>query len=413
MKNVKRCLTSLLGLMLIFSLTGCSSVSESTTKTILSSKASSKQNITKKQLQPIKNISLVNNSKVTSYKKAVNGNLIVSYIDVGQADSILIQQGTSSMLIDAGNNEDSNTVKNYISKQGITKLNYIVGTHPHEDHIGGLDSVIDSFQIGKIYMPKITSNTKTFLDVVSAIKAKGMKVNAPIVGESFKVGDATATILAPNSTGYEDLNNFSIVIRLTFGNSSFLFDGDAENISENEILSKGFNISADVLKVGHHGSSSSTTLAFLDKVNPKYAVISVGKDNSYGHPHKSTMDKLKAKGIKIYRTDESGTIVATSDGKNITFNTKPDSYAFLGVGSSSSIKGVSSIENSTVKTAIPKLTKSLNNSKIVYYTPSGKSYHYDKNCMSLSKSKTILSGTLGEALSSSHNDPCNICAGGK
>ena len=230
MKNVKRCLTSLLGLMLIFSLTGCSSVSESTTKTILSSKASSKQNITKKQLQPIKNISLVNNSKVTSYKKAVNGNLIVSYIDVGQADSILIQQGTSSMLIDAGNNEDSNTVKNYISKQGITKLNYIVGTHPHEDHIGGLDSVIDSFQIGKIYMPKITSNTKTFLDVVSAIKAKGMKVNAPIVGESFKVGDATATILAPNSTGYEDLNNFSIVIRLTFGNSSFLFDGDAENI---------------------------------------------------------------------------------------------------------------------------------------------------------------------------------------
>ena len=317
------------------------------------------------------------------------------------------------MLFRSGNNEDSNTVKNYIAKQGITKLDYIVGTHPHEDHVGGLDTVINSFQIGKIYMPKVTSNTKTFLDVVSAIKAKGMKVTAPLVGQTFKVGSATATILAPNSTGYEDLNNFSIVIRLTFGNNSFLFDGDAEDISENEMLSKGLNISADVLKVGHHGSNSSTTQKFLDKVNPKYAVISVGKDNSYGHPHKSTMDKLKAKGIKVYRTDESGTIIVNSDGKNITFNTKPDSYAFLGLGSSSSSKGGSSGGTSTVKTSMTKLTKSSNNSKIVYYTPSGKSYHYDKNCRTLSKSKIILSGTLGDALSSFHNDPCNVCAGGK
>ena len=168
-------------------------------------------------------------------------------------------------------------------------------------------------------MPKATSNTKTFRDVVSAIKAKGMKVTAPVVGQTFKVGEATATIMAPNSSGYEDLNNFSIVIRLTFGSNSFMFDGDSEDASENEMLSKGLNISADVLKVGHHGSNSSTTEAFLNKVNPKYAVISCGKGNSYGHPHKTTMDKLKAKGIKVYRTDENGTIVATSDGKNITF----------------------------------------------------------------------------------------------
>ena len=404
MRNMKKYISSLLGLMLIFSLTGCSSISENTTTTVLSSKVASKQNITKEESPPTGNTISVGNDK-----KAVNGNLKIHYIDVGQADSILIEQGSSSMLIDAGNNEDAKTVKNYISGQGITKLNYIVGTHPHEDHIGGLDYIINSFQVGKIYMPKATSNTKTFQDVVSAIKVKGMKATVPKALETFKVGDATATILAPNGSGYKDLNNTSIVIRLTFGNNSFIFDGDAEDISENEMLSKGLNISSDVLKVGHHGSNSSTSQAFLDKVNPKYAVISVGKDNSYGHPHKSTMEKLQAKGVKVYRTDESGTIVATSDGKNITFNTKAGSYAFAGAKSKASTNSGSSGSSNTKPTQVIAPSK---NSKIIYYTPSGKSYHYDKNCRTLARSKTILSETLGEALTSSHNDPCNVCAGG-
>lgn len=265
--------------------------------------------------------STVNQAKTSkAQKNDVSGNLKVSYIDVGQADSILVQQGTSSMLIDAGTNDASEKVKNYIASQGITKLDYVVGTHPHEDHIGGLDVAINSFQVGTVYMPKITNTTKTFTDVVKAIKNNGLQAVSPKPGETFRLGEASCTVLAPNSSKYEDLNNYSIVIKVTFGNNSFMFDGDAEDVSEKEMLSKGFDVKADVLKVGHHGSSSSTTEEFLSAVNPKYAVISVGKGNTYGHPHESTMNRLKAHNIPVYRTDECGTIVAISDGNNITFN---------------------------------------------------------------------------------------------
>jgi competence protein ComEC len=253
----------------------------------------------------------------------VSGKLKVHFIDVGQADSILIEQDSKYMLIDAGNNADGKLVKNYLIEQGVKTLEYVIGTHPHEDHIGGLDYVINDFNINKIYLPKATSTTKTFQDVVVAIKNKGMKVSVPKPGETFNLGSAKCTILAPNSSEYSSLNNNSVVIKLEFGSNSFLFTGDAEDISEKEILAKGFNVKADLLKVGHHGSRTSTTNEFLSKVNPKYAVISCAAENDYGHPHKETISKLKSKNIPIYRTDELGTIIATSDGKTITFNKKP------------------------------------------------------------------------------------------
>lgn len=368
-----------------------------------------------------------NTSKDT--KVPVNGELKVHFIDVGQADSILIQQGSSAMLVDAGNNADNQTVKNYLDKQGISELNYFVGTHKDEDHIGSADYIINSFKVGKVYFPKQTATTKTFEDFVRVVKGKGLKLTVPSVGESFKLGDATVTVLAPNGSSYEDANDYSIVLKVVYGNTSFLLTGDAESISESEMVNKGLDLGATVLKVGHHGSRSSTSQSFLNKVNPKYAVISVGTGNSYGHPTQDVMNRLKAKNIPVYRTDENGTIVATSDGKQVKFSTNPGSYKGIASNSSSNTKNSTSTRTQVVpapvtpktnvttkpKTNVTTTPKSTakpstgNNSKIVYYTPKGKSYHYDKNCRTLSRSKTILQFTLGEAISSTHSDPCNVC----
>ncbi len=342
---------------------------------------------------------------------SVGDKLKIHFIDVGQADSILIQQGDNAMLIDAGNNEDSETVKNYIANQGIKKLDYVVGTHPHEDHIGGLDYVINNFQIGKIYMPKVTSNTKTFEDVVTAIKNKGMQVTSPAPGDSFKLGEADCKILAPNSASYEDLNNYSIVIKVTYKNNSFMFTGDAEAISEAEMLNKGFDVKADVIKIGHHGSSSSTSDEFLKKVNPKYAVISAGKDNDYGHPHKETMKKLKDSGITVYRTDESGTIICTSDGNNISFNTKPGSY---NSPSGASNNDSSSSNNKQSSTEGTKSSNSGNNQYVdsngnglikgsqskIYHVPGSKYYDSTTNVVKWFK-------TIEEAEAAGYRPPKN------
>lgn len=261
--------------------------------------------------------------------KDVDGELEVHFIDVGQADSILIEQGEYSMLIDAGTNSAAQTVVDYLEDQDISELEYVIGTHPHEDHIGGMDNVISNFSINTLLFPKVTATTKTYEDVISAAQTKNLKLTVPQVGKTYTLGEASFEILAPNSSSYSSTNDYSIVIKLTYGENTFLFTGDAEELSEEEMLDKNFDLSADLLKVGHHGSDTSTSQAFLNAVNPQYAVISVGVDNKYGHPKKSTMDLLKEKGIEVYRTDEQGTIIAVSDGKNITFNQSPASYRYM------------------------------------------------------------------------------------
>jgi beta-lactamase superfamily II metal-dependent hydrolase len=251
--------------------------------------------------------------------------LKISFLDVGQADSTLIQiPNGKNVLIDAGNNDDSAKIVAYIKEQGINKLDIVIGTHPHEDHIGALDTVIKTFAIEQIILPPIDSATNTYRDVIEAIAGKGQKITKAQSGLNLDLGsEISAQLLAPDSNDYEDLNNYSAVVKITYGKNSFLFAGDAQELSELEMVKAGYVLKADVLKVGHHGSHTSCSTVFLAQVQPKYAVISVGKENAYGHPSQETLAKLCQYGAEIYRTDQAGTIIAESDGKTIRIYTLP------------------------------------------------------------------------------------------
>lgn len=259
------------------------------------------------------------NNSVSDSRIIENSGLMVHFLDVGQADSILIQTPDGkNMLIDAGNRDDGDFVVGYLKKNKVKKIDVVIGTHPHEDHIGAMAQVIRSFDVDKIYLPNTINNTKTFEDMLLAIKGKGLKINRAKGGMEIPFSnDAKVMVLAPNGEKYEDLNNYSVVVKITYKNNSFLFAGDAEKTSEEEMIKKGYDLHADVLKIGHHGSTSSTSQEFLKRVSPKYAVIMVGANNDYGHPHKKTLDLLKKNDIKIYRTDINGTIVMVSDGSSI------------------------------------------------------------------------------------------------
>lgn len=240
----------------------------------------------------------------------------VEYIDVGQADAILIENDKKYMLIDAGNNEDGDLLVNYFKDKNITDFEYVVATHPHEDHIGGMDNIIKNFNIKNYYMPDCYTTTKTFEELLDALEENNLSFETPDIDSEFLLGDALFKVLY-TGTDKRDLNNTSIVLRMTYKDVSFMFTGDATNTTEKKILAK--DLQSDVLKVGHHGSQYSTSDEFLDKVNPKYAIISVGTGNVYDHPKDITLNKLK--GIEVHRTDKEGTIRVISDGKNIDIET--------------------------------------------------------------------------------------------
>ena len=250
-----------------------------------------------------------------------NSNFEVHFIDVGQADSALIECDGETMMIDGGNVADSNVVAAYLKKEDVTELNYVVCSHAHEDHVGGLSGALSVTKADNIYAPKTETNTKAYKNFKKKAEEQNVEIKHPNVGDEIQLGSSTVEFLGPVDENGKDLNSTSIVLKITYGNTSFLFTGDAESDEEEEILNSGADLKSTVLKVGHHGSRTSTSYPFLREVMPQYAVISVEKGNSYGHPNEDTLSKLSDAGVEVYRTDESGDIVMTSDGNNISITT--------------------------------------------------------------------------------------------
>lgn len=246
--------------------------------------------------------------------------MLVHYIDVGQGDSILVQVNNKNLLIDAGPVSNKDNLIYYLDSIGITSLDYIIATHPHEDHIGNMFSIINKYDVGKFYAPKVEHTTSSFEKMVESLIVKDLKIN--VINENIDtidLGDGTLlTVFSPINEEYSNLNNYSPIIKIEYGNTSFMFTGDAEKEVESEVLSKNTNLKSDVLKLGHHGSSTSTSPSFFNAVNPSIAIISLGIDNKYGHPSDKTTALLENNNLLVYRTDLDGTIILSSDGTNIT-----------------------------------------------------------------------------------------------
>ena len=247
--------------------------------------------------------------------------LVIHYIDVGQGDSTLLICKGETMLIDAGENDKGTYVQNYLLKQGVSKIDYLVGTHPHSDYIGGADIIITKFDVSHAILPNKKTDTRTYDYVMQAMRYRNITPEHPGIGDTFMLGDAKVTVLSPGDHDYGDeLNDYSFSVLVEHGNDRFIFTGDAETEAESDIVDTGIDIEADVYQAGHHGSRTSSSDKFLDAVNPSSVVISCGEDNKYGHPHAETMNKFRERGMAVYRTDEEGTIIATSTGNGITFS---------------------------------------------------------------------------------------------
>ena len=272
--------------------------------------------------------SILRSLGVAKYPQVENaeGDVAVHFIDVGQGDCILIDTGETAVLIDSGEVGCGEGVVEYLDSCGIRKLDYVIATHPHSDHIGGMPEVLAGLSVGQVVFAPLPDSkipmSKVYEDMLDIIEEKDIPVYDAQPGERLRIGQGTyLDIIAPLHNDYDNLNDFSVVTRLIHGSNTFLFTGDMERASENDVLNSGAVVASNVLKVAHHGSTSSSTSAFLKAVSPQYAVISVGSGNSYGHPKDEVLKRLEDVGAQILRTDELGTIVFVSDGGSISVHT--------------------------------------------------------------------------------------------
>lgn len=333
----------------------------------------------------------ISNSQVSSLNNAE-----IHFIDTGNSDAILIKEGETFTLIDGGDNDDEASMVRYLNNQGVKNIKYLISTHAHADHLGGLDAVVKNFAVENAFVSNGSADSKSYRDFINALSDKGLSPSVPLENNKFFLENSYFEVL--NTNGGSTTNEQSLVLLFTNKNDKILFTGDAEAGTEKEIMPKLCDI--DLLKVGHHGSRSSSTDELLQKTTPEYAVIQVGKGNSYGHPHKETMDKLKRLGIEVHRNDECSDIIFISTGDGVSTNCKAGSYT----------PGKRESSNSDIQNNDQQINnqQSGQNDEIVYYTPKGKSYHSRRDCSALIRSKTILSGTIKE---SNKLDPCDRCYG--
>lgn len=312
-----------------------------------------------------------------------DGDFTIHFVDVGQADCAVILCDDEVLMIDGGDRGDSDLVYSYLTNTlKIDTIDYMIATHAHEDHIGGLPGAFQACRVKKIYSPVTDHDSGVFETMVKCAKDQGLSLTVPKVGQTFKVGDATVQFLSP-AKKYTDTNDTSIVVKIVYGETSFVFTGDAEHEPESDMVNSGYDLSATLLKVGHHGSESSTSYLFLKEVAPTYAVISVGTGNKYGHPEKVVLDRLEDADVQIYRTDLLGHIVVTSDGKKLSFTSGGGGHG-----------------SSTVNT--PKVTYVGNSSSKKFHTSDCK---YAKDMISKNK---VTFTSRQKAISEGY-EPCGNC----
>ena len=382
----------ILSICLMFNITGCTPATDIEPSTQGEIVSSVTENDTQEPSNPREDLEVEVAPGVTSNY----GLMRVHFIDVGQADSAFIELGNGqTMLIDAGRSGNASTIVNYIKGLQYETIDYVVASHPHDDHIGGMATVLDSFNIGKMYMPKQAHTINAFTNMLDVIDNKNIELyTAKACTSILSSGIIDIDVLAPFADSDSNLNNVSAVVRITYGKTVMLFTGDAEHVIENQLLNSG--IDADVLKVGHHGAGSASSSSFIKAVSPEVAVISVGEGNSYGHPHADTLAILNEVGAKIYRTDEQGTIVVTADqNKKITVDKK-----------ASTVKENAPpvLVQTPAQDIQDKPTVSDNQSQVVYRTRTGKKYH--RSGCSYLKSK--IETTVSEAQSMGLG-PCSRC----
>lgn len=313
----------------------------------------------------------------------------IHFINTGNSDAILIKQGGESALIDGGDNDDETLVVNYLRQNGVSKLKYVFSTHPDADHCGGLDAVLDNIDVENVYVANGSADTKTYRDFINSIANKGLYPSVPLLGSEHKLGTSTFKVVSVANTN--DVNNNSICLLYTNGEDKVLLMGDAGKEIENNI-----NVGkVDLIKIGHHGSKTSTSQSFLENHQCEQVVILTGKNNKYGHPHKEVMDLLQNKGIKVHRTDECGTIVFKSTGKGLTTTCKEASYT-------NGNESGSTTNNKPVTNTNTNVSVDTSNSQTVYWTANGKKYHSSPTCSNM---KNPMSGTISQ----SGRTPCSKC----